>query len=85
MEIADLERIVEGARLSAFRLETRAQYLVPQEAEEFAAWRSGRPTLPTKLPTSGSSSWTETHIRTCSHCTRTSGSLTVLRRCGRMS
>ncbi|MGH3698534.1 MAG: DUF6879 family protein [Pseudonocardiaceae bacterium] len=43
MEIADLARIVDGARLSVFRLETLPQYLVPQEAEEFAAWRSGCP------------------------------------------
>ncbi|MGH4018849.1 MAG: DUF6879 family protein [Pseudonocardiaceae bacterium] len=48
MEIADLARIVDGARLSVFRLETLPQYVVPQESEEFAAWRSGHPvTLPT--------------------------------------
>lgn len=54
MEIADLARIVEGARLSVFRLETLPQYLVPQEAEEFAAWRSGRPVV---LPTPETSPW----------------------------
>lgn len=30
----------------AWRLETLPQYLVPQEAEEFAAFRDGRPTTP---------------------------------------
>ena len=54
MEIADLARIVDGARLSVFRMETLPQYLVPQEAEEFAAWRSGRPVV---LPTPETSSW----------------------------
>lgn len=54
MEIADLAQIVDGARLSVFRLETLPQYLVPQEAEEFAAWRSGCPVV---LPTPESSSW----------------------------
>ncbi|MGH3923373.1 MAG: DUF6879 family protein [Pseudonocardiaceae bacterium] len=54
MEIADLARIVDGARLSVFRLETLPQYLVPQEAEEFAAWRSGRPVV---LSTPETSPW----------------------------
>jgi len=54
LEIADLARIVDGARLSVFRMETLPQYLVPQEAEEFAAWRSGRPVV---LPTPETSSW----------------------------
>ena len=54
MEIADLARIVDGAQLSVFRLETLPQYLVPQEAEEFAAWRSG---LPVALPTPETSPW----------------------------
>lgn len=54
MEIADLARIVDGARLSVFRLETLPQYLVPQEAEEFAAWRSGRPVV---LPIPETSPW----------------------------
>lgn len=54
MEIADLARIVDGARLSVFRLETLPQYLVPQEAEEFAAWRSG---CPVALRTPETSPW----------------------------
>lgn len=54
MEIADLARIIDGARLSVFRLETLPQYLVPQEAEEFAAWRSGHPVV---LPTPETSPW----------------------------
>jgi len=58
MELADLARIVDGARLSAFRLETLPQYLVPQEAAEFAAWRSG---CPVELPTEQTSPWL-THL-----------------------
>lgn len=54
MEVADLALIVDGARQSVFRLETLPQYLVPQEAEEFAAWRSGRPVV---LPTPETSPW----------------------------
>ncbi|MGH3865704.1 MAG: DUF6879 family protein [Pseudonocardiaceae bacterium] len=54
MEIVGLARIIDGARLSVFRLETLPQYLVPQEAEEFAAWRSGRPVV---LPTPETSQW----------------------------
>ena len=54
MEIVDLARTVDGARLSLFRLETLPQYLVPQEAEEFAAWRSGHPVA---LPTAQTSPW----------------------------
>lgn len=43
MDVQDLGRLVEASRHEAFRLETHPQYLVPQEAEEFAAWRAGRP------------------------------------------
>ncbi|HEY2763935.1 MAG TPA: hypothetical protein VGJ13_07960 [Pseudonocardiaceae bacterium] len=53
MEIADLARIVDSARRSAFRLETLPQYLVPQEAEEFAEWRAGRG----EMATPSSSPW----------------------------
>ncbi|MGH3848220.1 MAG: DUF6879 family protein, partial [Pseudonocardiaceae bacterium] len=53
MNITDLARIVDGAGLSAFRLETRPQYLVPQEADEFAAWRAGH----AELQTPGNSPW----------------------------
>ncbi|MER8041993.1 DUF6879 family protein [Streptomyces sp. NPDC094032] len=35
-----------GIRWEAWRLETLPQYLVPQEAEAFAAFREGRPTPP---------------------------------------
>ncbi|MGH3915534.1 MAG: DUF6879 family protein [Pseudonocardiaceae bacterium] len=54
MEIAELARIVDGAQLSAFRLETLPQYLVPQERDEFAAWRSGRLVA---LPTPETNPW----------------------------
>lgn len=54
MEIADLARIVDGAEESAFRLETLSQYLVPQEEEEFTAWRSGQPV---EMKTPETSSW----------------------------
>lgn len=54
MEVADLAHIVDGARGSAFRLESRPQYLVPQEEAEFAAWRAGRPVT---LQTPETSSW----------------------------
>ena len=43
MDLEDLSRLVESSTESAFRLETLPQYLVPQEADEFAAWRAGRP------------------------------------------
>lgn len=36
MDLEDLRRIGDGARLSVFRLETLPQYLVPQETDEFA-------------------------------------------------
>ncbi len=43
MDVEELRRLVETSRRSAFRLEALPQYLVPQEAAEFAAWREGRP------------------------------------------
>lgn len=43
MDLEDLGRLVEEASESVFRLETLAQYLVPDEADEFAAWKAGRP------------------------------------------
>lgn len=73
MELQDLARIVEASQRSAFRLETLPQYLVPQEAEEFAAWRSGRP-LPLQTPetspwlakiareTAAGYSWSRVHV-----------------------
>lgn len=60
MNIEDLGRIVERSTRSAFRLETLAQYLVPQEAEEFDAWRLGQPMA---LQTPETSPWLE-KIRT---------------------
>jgi len=46
VELEDLNVLIEQSRSSAFRLETLPQYLVPQEAEEFAAWLAGeRPPL----------------------------------------
>lgn len=60
MDLTDLGRIVDRSTRSAFRLETLAQYLVPQEAEEFDAWRNGRPG---PLQTPESSPWLE-KIRT---------------------
>jgi hypothetical protein len=41
MELADLLQLIDTSTQSAFRLETLRQYLVPQEAEEFADWRRG--------------------------------------------
>lgn len=41
MDLDDLRRIGGAAKRSAFRLETLPQYLVPQEAERFAAWNAG--------------------------------------------
>lgn len=49
MELDDLRRISDGAKLSAFRLETLPQYLVPGEAERFATWNSGEP-MPLRTP-----------------------------------
>ncbi|MGH3922720.1 MAG: DUF6879 family protein [Pseudonocardiaceae bacterium] len=43
MDLDDLRRIGGAAKQSAFRLETLPQYLVPQEAEEFADWKAGKP------------------------------------------
>ncbi len=43
MDLDDLRRIGGAAKESAFRLETLPQYLVPQEAEEFADWKAGKP------------------------------------------
>lgn len=49
MDLDDLEEIMDRAARSVFRLETLPQYLVPQEEEEFAAWRAGNP-LPRQTP-----------------------------------
>ncbi len=49
MDLNDLRRIGSAAKQSAFRLETLPQYLVPQEAEEFAAWQAGKP-IPQHTP-----------------------------------
>lgn len=43
MDLEELRRLVEEASESVFRLETLPQYLVPGEADEFAAWKAGRP------------------------------------------
>ena len=43
--MADLERIAE-ASTDQFRLESLPTYLVPQEAEEFDAWKRGHRVLP---------------------------------------
>lgn len=40
VELADVERVADAAR-DCFRLEALPTYLVPQEAEEFEAWRRG--------------------------------------------
>lgn len=45
MDLDDLERI-GAAATDQFRLETLPQYLVPQEADEFAAWQRGNRALP---------------------------------------
>lgn len=45
MELSDLEHIAEAAT-DRFRLETLSNYLVPQEADEFAAWQRGHRNLP---------------------------------------
>lgn len=49
MDLDDLRRIGSAAKQSAFRLETLPQYLVPQEAEDFADWKAGKPIL-TRTP-----------------------------------
>jgi hypothetical protein len=43
MDLHDLRRIGSMAKKSAFRLETLPQYLVPQEADDFANWKAGKP------------------------------------------
>lgn len=54
MDLEDLNRIVAHSQRSAFRLEALQQYLVPQEADEFAQWRAGHPLT---LPTPETSPW----------------------------
>lgn len=54
MDLDDLGRIVDLSRKSAFRLETLPQYLVPEEANEFAAWKTGEKW---PLPTPETNSW----------------------------
>lgn len=49
MDLDDMRRISNNAKLSVFRLETLPQYLVPQEADEFAAWQAGEP-VPLRTP-----------------------------------
>lgn len=43
MNLEEMDRILEGCRRSAFRLETLPQYLVESEAASFEAWRAGKP------------------------------------------
>lgn len=45
MDATDIATIAEHAT-TRFRLESLAQYLVPQEADDLAAWRNGTWTLP---------------------------------------
>ncbi|WP_106403774.1 DUF6879 family protein [Actinocorallia populi] len=54
MELQDLAALIQGAKRSAWRLETLPVYTVPQEEEEFAAWRAGRAP---KLQTPETSAW----------------------------
>lgn len=49
MDLEELDRIISHSSRSAFRLEALPQYLVPQEDEDFTAWRAGRP-LPSRTP-----------------------------------
>jgi uncharacterized protein DUF6879 len=42
MDLDDLGVLMDKAKRSVFRLETLPQYLVPQEAERFAAFRAGK-------------------------------------------
>ncbi|MGI8798800.1 MAG: DUF6879 family protein [Pseudonocardia sp.] len=49
MDLEELRRISGDAKISAFRLETLPQYLVPQEEASFAAWQGGRP-VPRRTP-----------------------------------
>ncbi|MGQ0772832.1 MAG: DUF6879 family protein [Pseudonocardiales bacterium] len=46
MNLDDLRRLIDNVRISAFRLETLPQYLVPQEAEELASWKVGHKRTP---------------------------------------
>lgn len=45
--MVDMEEVAAASSVSAFRLECLPQYLVPQEDEEFSAWRRGERTLAT--------------------------------------
>lgn len=49
MDLNDLRAIMDRSKRSSFRLETLPQYLVPQEADDFAAWRAGK-FLPPRTP-----------------------------------
>jgi hypothetical protein len=44
-----MSSLISGATRSAFRLETLPQYLVSQDIDAFAAWKSGMP-LPASTP-----------------------------------
>ncbi len=46
MDLDGLGVLMDKAKRSVFRLETLPQYLVPQEAERFAAWQAGQPHPP---------------------------------------
>ncbi|MGH3547887.1 MAG: DUF6879 family protein [Pseudonocardiaceae bacterium] len=46
MNVDELIRLIDNVQVSAFRLETLPQYLVVQEAEEFASWTAGYPRTP---------------------------------------
>lgn len=46
MDLDDLVRLIDNVKISAFRLETLPQYLVPQDAEELTAWNAGKPRTP---------------------------------------
>ncbi|MGH3825753.1 MAG: DUF6879 family protein [Pseudonocardiaceae bacterium] len=46
MDVDDLVPLIDNVKISAFRLEALPQYLVPQEAEELAAWSAGQPRTP---------------------------------------
>lgn len=49
MNVEEFGRLFTTFERSAFRLETLAQYLVEEEAEEFAGFQAGRP-LPRRTP-----------------------------------
>ena len=51
MELGDLRPLMDNATRGVFRLETLPQYLVPQEAERFAAFRAGHH-VPPRAPES---------------------------------